>query len=108
VTDTNGCRFQDSIHIFVEGSLYIPNTFTPNRDGLNDLFRAYGVDIREFTMRIFNRWGEEIFVTEKLQSGWDGTYKNSECPLGVYVWKVDYTEVSGKGGQLIGHVNLLR
>ena len=108
VTDSNGCAFQDSINIFIEGSLYIPNTFTPNGDDINDLFRAYGIDIAEFTMRIFNRWGEEIFVTEDLHHGWDGTYRSSKCPLGVYVWKVDYMEISGKGGQLIGHVNLLR
>lgn len=108
VTDANGCQFSDSINIFVEGTLYVPNTFTPNRDNINTIFRAYGVDIATFTMRIFNRWGEEIFVTEVLTNGWDGTYRGSPCPLGVYVWKIDYTEVSGKEGKLIGHVNLLR
>lgn len=108
LTDTNGCKFTDSIYVFVEGSLYIPNTFTPNRDNLNDIFYAYGVEIKSFEMRIFTRWGEEIFYTNDLAFGWDGFHKNKACPIGVYVYKADFTQLSGKKGQLIGHVNLLR
>jgi gliding motility-associated-like protein len=106
--DGNGCKFYDSINVFVEGSLYVPNTFTPNSDEINPIFFAYGTEIATFQMRIFNRWGEEIFISNSLYDGWNGTYKGSACPIGVYVWKIDYEEVSGKGGTLIGHVNLLR
>ena len=106
--DANGCKFYDTINVFVEGSLYVPNTFTPNLDELNNIFYAYGVEIASFEMRIFNRWGQEIFVGASLQDGWDGTYGGKPCPIGVYVWKITYTENSGKEGNLIGHVNLLR
>lgn len=106
--DANGCSFYDSIIVFVEGSLYIPNTFTPNLDEINPIFFAYGTEIAKFEMRIFNRWGQEIFLSENINDGWDGTYMNKKCPMGVYVWRVTYEEVSGKGGTLIGHVNLLR
>ncbi len=106
--DSNNCAFVDTINVFVEGSLYVPNTFTPNGDELNNIFFAYGVEIATFKMWIFNRWGQEIFVSHHLDDGWNGTYKGQACPLGVYVWKIDYTELSGKGGTLIGHVNLLR
>lgn len=106
--DANGCSFYDSINVFVEGSLYVPNTFTPNMDEINPIFYAYGMEIAKFSMRIFNRWGQEIFFSESLNDGWNGTYGGYACPVGVYVWKIDYEELSGKGGTLIGHVNLLR
>jgi gliding motility-associated-like protein len=106
--DANGCYFYDTINVFVEGSLYVPNTFTPNQDEINPIFFAYGTEIAKFNMRIFNRWGQEIFVSNSLHQGWNGTFGGQNCPLGVYVWKIDYEELSGKGGTLIGHVNLLR
>lgn len=106
--DSNGCEFLDTIMVIVEGSLYVPNTFTPNGDEMNNMFFAYGTEIASFKMWIFNRWGQEIFVSNSLYDGWDGYYKGQPCPLGVYVWKIDYEEISGKGGTLIGHVNLLR
>lgn len=108
LTDANGCHFYDSIWVFVEGALYVPNTFTPNRDGINDIFMALGVEIKEFEMTIFNRWGEDIFRTDDLLYGWDGTHRGAKCPIGVYAWKISYTENSGKEGSLIGHVSLLR
>lgn len=108
LTDANGCKFYDSVWVYVEGSIFVPNTFTPNRDGINDFFFAYGSEIKEFEMLIFNRWGEEIFKSNSLQQGWDGTHKGKKCPIGVYVWRILYTETSGKEGLLLGHVNLLR
>lgn len=106
--DANGCRFYDSINVFVEGSLYVPNTFTPNLDEINPIFFAYGTEIAKFEMRIFNRWGQEIFMSDNIHQGWNGTYLGKNCPLGVYVWRIEYEELSGKGGSLIGHVNLIR
>lgn len=108
LTDANGCQFYDSVWVFVEGTLYVPNTFTPNRDGINDFFLAFGTEIKEFEMLIFNRWGEQIFRSNSLQEGWDGMHKGHKCQIGVYAWRIVYTENSGKEGMLIGHVNLLR
>lgn len=106
--DSNGCAFVDTIIVFVEGSLYVPNTFTPNGDEMNNIFFAYGTEIKTFEMRIFNRWGHEIFVSHNLDDGWNGTFAGQICPIGVYVWKIDYSEMWGSEKTLVGHVNLLR
>ena len=99
VTDSNGCVATangtvviNSIYLF-----YLPTSFTPNGDGLNDEFRAYGegIDLENFTMYIFNRWGELMFQTENIGNGWDGTYKGKIVEAGTYVWKVVSKEDAG-------------
>jgi gliding motility-associated-like protein len=72
-----------------EGPFFVPNTFTPNRDGRNDVFRvkAYSSAQQEgFLFEIFNRWGEKVFSTENPMEGWDGTYKNQDVDQGVYAY----------------------
>jgi gliding motility-associated-like protein len=69
-------------------NLYIPNAFTPNGDGLNDMFGAAGQGISEFSMQVFNRWGNLIFESNDIRKQWDGTYKGEKAELGVYVYKV--------------------
>ncbi|MDB4533306.1 PKD domain-containing protein [Vicingaceae bacterium] len=70
--------------------LFVPNAFTPNNDGLNDCFRPQGNDIEleDYSLAIYNRWGELLFETNTLSNCWDGTYKGSAVPNGVYVWKI--------------------
>lgn len=109
LTDDNGCSFYDTVTVFVTGDLWVPNVFTPgDLNGLNDLFFSLGREIESVEMMIFNRWGELLFSTQDKHDGWDGTYKGKLCPLGVYVWKIRYRETSGREGNLIGHVTLLR
>lgn len=114
VTNTDGC--QDSIckEITIEDQLlfYVPNTFTPNGDGRNDVFMpsALGINADGYRLMIFNRWGEKIFETTDSNYGWDGTYLNESCPIDTYVWKI---ELSNTADFLFikkytGHVNLLR
>jgi gliding motility-associated-like protein len=88
--------------------LYVPNTFTPNANATNDMFFPKGEGIKDFEMRIFNRWGEQIFLTDKMERGWDGLYKGKPAQLGVYVYKIYYTNIFGEEGNLVGHVNLVR
>lgn len=107
-TDLNGCKINDSLTVYIRGDIYIPNTFTPNANDLNEWFNPRGVDVKNFRMLIFNRWGEEIFSSESLDKGWDGTYLGKPVPQGVYVWKIYYTFVTGEEGNRIGHVNLIR
>jgi gliding motility-associated-like protein len=72
-----------------EFTFYIPNAFTPDGDGKNDVFNGKGTNIAEYEMLIFNRWGELVFSTNSLDYSWDGTYKASTEPLiDVYVYKV--------------------
>lgn len=77
--------------------LYAPNSFTPNGDGLNDVFLAYGCgDITITSLAIFNRWGEVIFQTDTLPFQWDGLYHGEVCPAGVYAWRIHYRLKQGK------------
>jgi len=108
VTDPDGCTATDQLTILVDGSLYVPNSFTPNSDGVNDLFGALGKDIASFRMMVFNRWGELIWSTESLSGRWDGTHEGVPSPIDTYVWKVEAREITGRVRDSIGHVTLVR
>ncbi|HMC96625.1 MAG TPA: T9SS type B sorting domain-containing protein, partial [Flavobacteriales bacterium] len=108
VTDTNGCMATDQVLVIVNGSLFVPNAFTPDGDGYNDGFGAWGRDIKELELLVFNRWGELIWSTTKLNDRWDGTYQGVASPIDTYVWKVEATEISGRKRNAIGHVTLVR
>lgn len=69
-----------------EPIISIPNTFTPNGDGLNDKFVATGKFIEAFELQIFNRWGEVLYYTTDMENGWDGTSNNSKMPVGNYTY----------------------
>jgi gliding motility-associated-like protein len=69
--------------------LYVPNTFTPNGDGRNDIFLAYGKSVANFKMRIYNQWGQLISETSNISQGWDGSFKGTIQPSGVYVYQIE-------------------
>jgi len=113
VTGTNeyGCSNGDTIDIFVtqgDEVLYIPNSFTPNDNNLNDLFYAYGTSIKIFDLQIYDRWGELIFRTNDIKLGWDGKYRGKLVEGGVYVYSVDCEWLSGVGAYRKGIVSVLR
>ncbi len=108
LTDQHGCKSADVVTVILPGTLFIPNTFTPNGDGYNDLFGAWGKDLRSLQLFVFNRWGELIWSTEQLTGRWDGTYKGVDSPIDTYIWKVKATDVAGMAQEKVGHVNLLR
>jgi gliding motility-associated-like protein len=113
VTDENDCEASipgtvivNSVYLF-----YVPNSFTPDSDGLNDVFRAYGdgIDLSNYSMQIFDRWGELMFETGNATNGWDGTYKGKLVNPGTYVWKIIAKEASGTIiHDNFGHVTLVR
>lgn len=80
-----------TINIQPEFSVYIPNVFTPDGDGLNDTFRVSGIGVSEknFKMNIINRWGQLIFSTNDISQGWDGTYHGSICKDGEYIYYIE-------------------
>ena len=90
--------------------LFIPNTFTPNADELNNSFKAVlECDYSNFHMLIFNRWGEIIFESFNVNYGWDGTYNDKIVQDGVYIYKVEYTNHATKQNfEHVGHLNLLK
>lgn len=109
LTDSNHCSFYDTVTVYVAGQLYVPNVFTPgDLNRLNDYFLGLGRDIDQVEMMVFNRWGELLFSSKDKNEGWDGNYKGKPCPLDTYVWKIRYVDTSGRAGNLIGHVTLLR
>ena len=89
IVDTLGCRDTTyrTITVKPEFEMYIPNSFTPNGDGINDLFRPSVIGVREYRMRIFDRWGELLFESEDPNETWDGGYAGSMVPSGVYVYQ---------------------
>jgi gliding motility-associated-like protein len=99
------------IYILPTPIFYIPNSFTPDGDGVNDYFQVRGSFLREVTMTIYNRWGQEIFNSfglDPVEKGWNGTYKGIDVKQDVYVYKVLIIDLEGKNHELIGNVNLLR
>lgn len=108
LTDANGCKATDQVTIHFTGHVFVPNTFTPNGDGINDRFQVLGHDITHFRLTIFNRWGEEIFTTNSIADSWNGAYNGQDSPIGTYVWRIDYRPFNGTEHTLYGHVNLVR
>lgn len=93
-------------------NIFLPNAFTPNGDGKNDVFIPKGLNITYFKMYIFNRWGERLFESNSILEGWDGYFNGALCPMGSYVWVIEYEGLSSKlepkAETLRGTVTLLR
>lgn len=112
VTVTNGCGIAwDEIRIS-GGSCRVrfPSGFTPNGDGINDLFRLAGtVSLSEYRLNVFNRWGEKVFETTDPALGWNGRHKGAEQPAGVFTWLCAYRETAAaERVELKGTVVLVR
>ena len=89
--------------------MYIPNSFTPNDDERNQIFKVYGNGIVSLEVRIFNRWGQEIFMFADINAGWEGqTVSGVLCPQDTYVYRVNVLDVLNKTHQYTGMVNLIR
>ena len=88
VTDTIRVNYTDCTP--PEYPLWIPNSFTPNGDGLNDVFKPETLaEIEEYTMLIFNRWGQQIFESNNINKAWDGKYKGRIVESGVYTYRIE-------------------
>jgi gliding motility-associated-like protein len=90
-------------------ALVIPNVFTPNGDGFNDLFSFQETNINTIDVRIMNRWGTEVYTWSKPNSGWDGkSTDGKEIPDGVYLYIVKARGMNGKEFNYQGTVQLIR
>jgi len=88
--------------------LFVPNAFTPNNDGINDVFMPAGIYIKEYQMQIYSRWGEKLFESSDIHQGWDGKFKEEYCPAGVYYYQMMVKTAEGKNKTISGSVHLLR
>lgn len=108
LTDEYGCVYTDDMLVIVEGALYLPNAFTPNGDGMNDIFVPASVDVVDFRMEIYDRWGELLFISEDARQGWNGKVNGTVAQNDVYIFRVSYRLNSGREGTVLGNVTLIR
>lgn len=115
LTVFNGnCQASDTVDVKGDAlggsALYVPNCFTPGNNGINDIFAPKGTDITDFHMMIFNRWGELIFETNDLSTGWDGKCRNTFVQQDVYIYKISYRTAcsSLRTREKTGHVSVLK
>ncbi len=106
--NNNGCYGYDTVFVNSTCMLAVPNVFTPNGDGLNDLFQVINKNIRDFHIRIYNRWGQMVYESTDPNQGWNGTFKGQQEEIGTYVYTIELT--FGNGHDLVkkGDVTLLR
>lgn len=104
------CYAKARLHVAVGEAefMYVPNAFTPNGDGNNDLFLVYGQDIQKASVKIFNRWGELVFVSTNQFYGWDGMYKGVQAPEGLYTYVVQATRLDNTKEERNGSIMLIR
>jgi gliding motility-associated-like protein len=118
VSDDFGCSNEDSVFVFLknfvceEPYIFVPNTFTPNADGTNDLLFVRGNVITELYFAIYNRWGELIFETSDQNIGWDGTFRGKELSPDVYGYYLRYKCIGQSTGDKPkfkkGNITLIR
>ncbi|MEO6883828.1 MAG: PKD domain-containing protein [Bacteroidia bacterium] len=114
VSNNKGCTDSISQIIYVEGdyTFYVPNAFTPNGDGLNDVFQPTGsyLNMNSYDLSIFDRWGNLIFHTNNFYQGWDGRANGGKviAQEDVYAWKISIKDFKGNGHLYLGHVSLLK
>ena len=90
-------------------SFYVPNAFTPDDDGKNDNFTAYGVGIENFKMSVYDRWGQIIKITDNINEGWDGKLgSGKKAEVGVYIYRIETTDIRKIKKVTFGHINLVR
>lgn len=110
-TDMNGCIDSTKRGIFIreETYLYVPNAFTPDNDRFNNVFKAESIGLIEFSIQIYNRWGELLFESTDPNFEWDGTIKKStKVPDGIYTWVIVYSTPYEIDTRITGHVSVLR
>ncbi|MBI3500228.1 MAG: gliding motility-associated C-terminal domain-containing protein [Bacteroidetes bacterium] len=115
VTDVNGCSSSDEVTVFVKepdctDNLFIPNAFSPNGDGENDILHMHynPYCVEKAQLRIFNRWGEKVFETTDITQGWDGTFGGERLNTSVFVYFFDATIINGSKISRKGNISLIR
>ena len=105
-----GCTGTDSIFIDIKCDVNLPNAFSPNSDGKNDLFRPITKKVDAYELHVFNRWGNEVYTYNGSGSGggWDGTYKGTDAEVGVYDYYLKAKFINGVFYEQQGNVTLLR
>ena len=114
-TSIYGCQANKVkyIHVFQDYTIFVPNTFTPDGNGANEIFKPVmtGFDPQDYTMYIFNRWGDLIFETHDMEVGWDGRFAGQDFKVqdGVFTWRIQAGLKGSADSKLfVGHVSILK
>lgn len=110
IIDANGCIADTTFEIVVDDEqvFYAPNIFTPNGDGRNDVYGISAKGVENFKLRIFDRWGNLLFVTDDINEKWDGTYKGKQLTSDVYIYSVYASFLNKSSRREKGSLTLLR
>lgn len=114
VTNADGCTGTGEVEVIARipqcntEDVFVPNMFTPNGDGLNDVFMVHSIFVDEMNMVIFNRWGQKVFETSTVGSGWDGTFDGEELDPDVYAYCINVICINGLDYTATGNVTLLK
>ena len=117
VQNAGGCTAEDAFSVIVNcdrSIIFIPNTFSPNDDGVNDRFYPRGTGINTISyMRVFNRWGELVYSKRGLSAndpaaGWDGMYKGTKSPMGVYTYSIEIVCQNSRLLKFVGNLTLIQ
>lgn len=114
IIDSAGCPKNATITVYVvsmkcnPADIFVPNTFTPNADGKNDVLYVRGNQIDRLYFAVYNRWGEMVFETNDIKKGWDGIYKSMKADPAVYAWYIKARCFNGEELEKKGNVTLIR
>jgi len=108
-----GCRdtTHSSVYIYDISTFYTPTAFSPDGDGINDVWKVVGsgIDLDNIKLQVYDRWGEVIFETNDLSTGWNGISKNNKvAPAGIYYWIIVYNDLSGTQYEEAGRVTIIK
>lgn len=100
--------YSNTYVILPPGTIYVPNAFTPNGDGRNDLFMIKGEGIRTLQCVLYDRWGKEIYLFQSLGDSWDGKVRGKDAPEGIFTYKLNAIFLDGRSFERSGTITLIR
>ena len=109
ITTSDGCVARDSVTVYVKfrDVVAVPNAFTPN-GAINNKLHVLGIGITSIDFKIFNRYGQLVFMTTNIEDGWDGTLDGKPLNQGVFVYSLKYTLIDGESGEKKGNITLIK
>lgn len=109
VTNKAGCMDTISYKVVIDDEIkiFVPSAFTPNGDQQNDIFVAVSNGAAEYHMDVFNRWGEKVFETDDIEKGWDGTFKGTKVPEGVFYYQLKIKGINKRDYYINGQVTVI-
>jgi gliding motility-associated-like protein len=114
VRDENNCAKTDTVWVYLEqtpceqSNIYIPNAFSPNSDGKNDVLYVRANNVTRLYFAVYDRWGQKMFETKDITKGWDGTFKGKKIDPAVFGWYAEGDCLGGQKFELKGNVTLIR